>query len=50
MDVMKLYMLPTDFQLSEFECVIACDEACRPISAPGGDSEVISHPVLSRIY
>lgn len=36
-------MLPTDFQLSESECVIAWDEACRAISAPGEDSEAISH-------
>lgn len=50
MDVLKLYILPTDFQLSESECVIACDEVCRPIRVPGEDSEAISHSVLSRVY
>lgn len=50
MDVLKLYILSTDFHLSESECVIACDEACRPISAPGEDSEAISHSELSRVY
>lgn len=50
MDVLKLHGLPTDFQLGEFACLIACDEVCRPISAPGEDFEAISHSVLSRVY
>lgn len=50
MDVLKLHLLPTDFQLGESECLIACDEACRPISTPGEDFEAISHSVLSRVY
>lgn len=50
MDVLKLYTVATDFQLGESECVIACDEACRPVSAPGEDFEAVSHSVLSRVY
>lgn len=50
MVVLKLYILSTDVQPSEFECVIACDEACRPVSVPGEDSEAILHSTLSREY